>query len=348
MSIAISDQNDRNHTADNRPVALVTGATGAVGPLIVKAILAKGYRVRTLSLDPPSTEDWPTEVETRLGDVTDTVTVKAAMKNAEVVVHLAALLHIIDPVPALQKKYERVNVGGTANVVETACRSGVKKILYFSTIAVYGPSLGRILSEDTPPQPDTYYAKTKLAAEKIVLEAKDSGGRTIGTVLRLGSVYGARMKGNFQRLVSSLAQGRFIPIGKGLNRRTLIYERDVPRAALLALEHPAARGKVFNVSDGCFHTINEIILTIAQALGKKAPKWSLPLGPIRNLTGLIEAFYLWIDRQPPIRRATLEKYTEDMAVDSQRFRNELGFFPEYDLRRGWREAVQEMRSTGVL
>jgi len=88
-------------------------------------------------------------------------------------------------------------------------------VLSLHTIAVYGQSDGRILTEDTPPDPETFYARTKLAAERIVLEAKGADGGQIGTVLRLGAVYGSRIKGNYQRLVQSLARGRFIPVGNG-------------------------------------------------------------------------------------------------------------------------------------
>ena len=97
----------------------------------------------------------------------------------------------------------------------------------------------------------------------------------------LGAVYGSRIKGNYERLTHALARHRFIPIGSGLNRRTLVYDKDVGRAAVLAVSHPAAAGRVFNVTDGTFHTLNEIIESICSALGRKPPRLSLPIGPVR-------------------------------------------------------------------
>jgi nucleoside-diphosphate-sugar epimerase len=194
---------------------LITGATGAVGPLIVNAFHAAGYLIRTLSIDPPPVGIWPDDAEARIGDVTDPLAVQTAMQGVDSVIHLAALLHIVNPPPALQEKYERINVGGTATVVAAAIQAGVRRVVLFSTIAVYGQSDGRILTEDTPPDPDTFYARTKLAAERVVLEAKGVDGGQIGAVLRLGAVYGSRIKGNYQRLVRSLARGRFIPVGNG-------------------------------------------------------------------------------------------------------------------------------------
>jgi UDP-glucose 4-epimerase len=170
----------------------------------------------------------------------------------------------------------------------------------------------------------------------------------LGTVLRLGAVYGSRIKGNYERLVRALARNRFIPIGNGLNRRTLVYDKDVGRAAALTVSHPAAAGQVFNVTDGGFHTLNEIIESVCAALGRKPPRLSLPVGPTRTLIGLIEKGSHAIGLKPPVTRGMIDKYTEDIAVDSSRIRTELGFKPQYDLRSGWQETVQEMRRMGEL
>ena len=289
-------------------------------------------------------ERWPGNIETRIGDVTDPAAVQSAMRGVDAVIHLAALLHIVNPPPELREKYERINVGGTATIVEAAVKAGVKRVVLASTIAVYGPSNGRILNEDSLPRPDTFYAQTKLAAEKIVLNARGADGQPIGTVLRFGAVYGARIKGNYQRLLQSLARGRFIPIGAGRNRRTLVYDKDVARAVVLAVQHPTAAGKTYNVTDGQFHELREIISAICGALGRKPPRFSIPVGPARAVAGIIEDAMQLIGRYSPIGRATIDKYTEDIAVSSEWIQTRLGFVPEYNLAAGWKETVQEMRA----
>jgi UDP-glucose 4-epimerase len=271
-----------------------------------------------------------------------------AMQGVDAVVHMVALLHIVNPPPAMREKYEGVNIGGTATVVEAGIKAGVSRVVLFSTIAVYGASDGCVLNEASPTQPDTFYAQTKLAAEQIVLNARGADGQPLGTVLRLGAVYGSRIKGNYERLTYALARNRFIPIGNGFNRRTLVYDKDVGRAAALAVSHPAAAGRVFNVTDGTFHTLNEIIESICSALGRKPPRLSLPVGPTRTLIGLIEKGSHAIGLKPPITRAIIDKYTEDIAVDGSLIQKELGFVPQYDLKTGWREVVQEMRRMGEL
>ncbi len=362
------------------PCILMTGATGAVGPLVVKALHSEGYSIRTLSLDAPPVGIWPDDIEARMGDVTDASAVQAAMQGVDAVVHMAALLHIVNPPSELREKYERVNIGGTAKVVEAAIKAGVKRVVLFSTIAVYGPSEGRVLNEMSPTHPDTFYAQTKCAAEEIVLNARGADGQPLGTVLRLGAVYGSRIKGNYERLTRALAVGKrgtrlchvphfpphfpFIPVGRGLNRRTLVYDKDVGRAAALAVSHPAAAGRVFNVTDGGFHSLNEIIGSICSALGRRPPRLSLPVGPMRVVAGLIETGYRvmgimgtrsqflaklgQVPTIPPITRETIDKYTEDIAVDGSLIQKELGFVPQYDLKTGWEETVREMREKQEL
>jgi UDP-glucose 4-epimerase len=189
-------------------------------------------------------------------------------------------------------------------------------------------------------------------------------------VLRLGAVYGSRIKGNYERLTRALAGNLgpgnlgtrsripgnsghvpklpsrvphfpFIPVGNGLNRRTLVYDKDVGRAAALAVSHPAAAGRVFNVTDGEFHTLNEIIESICSALGRKPPRLSLPVGPIRALAGLVEKGSRSLGLTPPAIQAMIDKYTEDVAVDCSLIQKGLGFSPQYDLKAGWEETVRE-------
>ena len=159
------------------------------------------------------------------------------------------------------------------------------------------------------------------------------------------AIYGSRIKGNYPSRTSgrTVARRRFIPIGDGRNRRTLIYDRDVAKAALLAVQHPNAAGKVYNVSDGHFHTLKEIIVAICQALGRNPPRLSLSVGTVRLAAGILEDAGRMIGFKSPVGRSTIDKYTEDIAVDGSLIQKELGFMPQYDLKTGWEETIREMR-----
>ena len=156
-------------------------------------------------------------------------------------------------------------------------------------------------------------------------------------------IYVLNIANNVPDSIGSVPRFPFIPIGNGLNRRTLIYDKDVGRAATLAVSHPAAAGRVFNVTDGEFHTLNEIIESICSALGRKPPWFSLPMRPTRTLIGLIEKGSRTIGLKPPITLEMIDKYTEDVAVDGSLIQKELGFAPQYDLKSGWEETIRERR-----
>jgi UDP-glucose 4-epimerase len=330
------------------PLALVTGATGALGPAVVNRLAASGYRVRVYGNAEPTPFLYRAPVEVFTGDIGDRERLRAACDGVSHVAHLAALLHINDPRPELRAEYERVNVGGTQAVVESALRAGVGRVVLLSTIAVYGYNRRIVLTEEVEPHPATMYAETKLAAEKLTLAARCSNGQPLGSVLRLAAVYGARVKGNYSRLVEALARGRFIPIGDGHNRRTLVHEKDVAAAVVLALESPNAAGKVYNVTDGTVNTLREIIAAICLALGRRPPRVRMPVWAARAPLSLADQVAALTRRRLPVSSALLDKYLEDVAVDGRTIMEELGFRPAYDLRAGWQDAVAGMRSAGAL
>jgi len=327
---------------------LVTGATGAIGPTLVRALGAAGHAVRVLARSSPPAGLLPSGVEVVTGELTDAAAVAAAMTRIRWVFHLAAKLHIVNPPPVIHAEYHRVNVEGTRTIVEAAGRAAVERVVFFSTISVYGPSRGGVLSELSPLRPETIYGVTKQAAERVVLDAMTSGQQRIGTVLRLAAVYGPRVKGNYRRLLDAMARGRFVPIGSGANRRTLVFEDDVVRAALLAASHPAAAGEAFNVTDGGLPALRDIIRAIAAALGRTPPRYSLPAAPTRALARVVDRVAHTLGRSSVAIGPALDKYLEDVAVDGRRLRERLGFTPSVALDDGWRRTVEQLRARGEL
>jgi len=326
---------------------VVTGATGAVGPAVVRALQEAGFRVKTFSFDVPHPGDLPATVDVVRGDINDYSAVREVLRGADVVVHMAALLHIDNPSPVLQARYNLINVDGTRSVTQASAEQGVKRLVFFSTINVYGPTSGCMATEETPLKPDSFYAQTKKAGEAIVLGAKAENGEAIGTVLRLGAVYGSRVKGNYRRLAQTLAKGRALPLA-GRNRRTVVYDQDVGRAVCSVVDTPEAAGKVYNVTDGKIHTVQDIFRAISLAAGPTAPRFFLPVLPVR-LAGAIGKTLLSALRLPlPTPLVLLEKYFEDIAVDGSKIQRETPFRPVYDLQRGWQETIRLMREAGDL
>jgi nucleoside-diphosphate-sugar epimerase len=328
-------------------VVLVTGAGGALGPPVLRAFSEAGWSIRSLSRSEAVSFGPGGTVDHVRGDVRDEAPVRQAVRHVDVVVHMAALLHMTNGTEERAAEYRDVNVHGTDVVVRAARDAGVARIVFTSSICVYGAQDGPV-NEETKPSPDSLYASTKYQAEEVVLNARSAEGSRMGVVLRLGAVYGPTVKGNYARLVRSLARGRFVPVGRGLNRRTVVYEDDVAKAILLAASHPAAVGHRFNVTDGSVHTVATITESICRALGRRPPRFSLPPGLGLAAILPVELVFRALGRRPPVSRQTLEKYLEDVAVSGDAIRKELGFSPEWDLDRGWRKTIEGMRRLGRL
>jgi UDP-glucose 4-epimerase len=309
---------------------------------LVRRLQAEGYAVRALLHSRANdAAALPANGEIVFGDITNVNLVSEAVRGVDLVFHLAAKLHIENPPPELTDEYVRVNVEGTRCLVEAAAAAKCERLIFFSTINVYGPTAcGEIVSEDAELHPDSLYAETKVCAEEIVRQLAGT------VVLRAAAVYGPAMKGNFPRLVRAMKKGLPVLVGQGNNRRTMIYVEDLCRAAMVAAEHPAAPGQTFNISDGCVHRLRDVINAISDALGQARSTFRLPEFALRAGAGIIEQSFGVVGKRAPISRATIDKLTEDMAVSSAKIQKQLGFRPQYNLAEGWRETIRLMESRG--
>jgi UDP-glucose 4-epimerase len=322
------------------PLVLVTGATGAVGPAVVARMLAEGMRVRTLTRHAPAPGVLPPTVEAQAGDIADASARARALHGVDRVLHLAGLLHITNPDGQAAADYDGPNAAAAGALGRESLAAGVSRFVLFSTIAVYGDTSGAIVTEDTRPAPATPYARSKLGAERAVLDLRRDGA-PIGVVLRLAAVYGPRVKGNYRSLVRYLASGRPMPVLPGANRRTLVFDEDVARAAALASSHPAAAGRVYNVTDGAIHTLEQITSAICAALGRRPPAVGLPAGFARAATAIARPVLRGPLARIPER---IDKYVEDAAVDGTRLQRELGYAPRVGLRDGWERTVRALQA----
>lgn len=323
-----------------KPRVLVTGASGALGPLLVRGLVKEGYPVKAMVRRKVRPHTFPQGVTTVHGDITRKSDVMHAVADVDIVYHLAAKLHINDPGALLENEYSRTNVDGTRLICRASADAGVTRIVYFSTISVYGSQNGYdVIDETTEPTPLTVYGMTKKAAEDIVLGLENDAQRVEGVVLRLAAVYGSRMKGNYRTLLSAVRKGWFLPVGPGLNRRTLVHESDVVRAAMVAAIHPRAAGGVFNVTDGEVHTLRGILNALYESLGKPGPRWYVPEPLARHGARIADRVLQGAGYNGGRLETFITKYTEDVAVSGDKFIRELAFTPLFDLRGGWKETA---------
>ena len=239
---------------------LVTGGAGFIGSHVVAAALAAGHRVRVL--DDLSTGDKrrvPDTAELVEGDVADPADVAHALDGVTHVAHLAAHRAVprslVTPLDT-----DRANTAGTLNVLEQARLAGaVERVVVTSSSSVYGDAARRPTPEDTPPQPRSPYAVSKLAGEHYArVYAELHGLSTLA--LRLFNVYGPGQPhdGPYAQLVPRVLHDPVFTVdGDGSQSRDLVFVGDVAAAYLAALARGATG--VVNIGTGRGHSVNEVV-----------------------------------------------------------------------------------------
>ncbi len=311
---------------------LVTGAAGFIGSCLCAHLQARGYRVcgSGSSPRPASLHEAVRYVQ---ADICDADTLSRESGPLDAIVHAAAMLHRTQVQAELMAEYRRVNVDGTAAVLDVARRAGGARVIGLSTVAVYGPSEKLlILDEESIPSPRTTYEVTKRDAERLLIASGTA------TVLRLAAVYGAGMKGNYIALLRLLKKGLAVRVGDGSNRRTLVHVADACRAIDRVLQAGVPSG-LYNVTDGQVHTLDDVVSAMAAALGVRPATITVPRGLAFAAAGALDAVGRPFGGDRARFVQAVAKYVEDVAVSGERFMRTFGFAPAYGLAEGWQETA---------
>lgn len=140
-------------------------------------------------------------------------------KDVDVVFHLSALVHQMDG--ASSEEYENVNVSQTLLLAKRAKESGVKHFVFMSTVKVYGEETNSKYSENSICNPEDEYGKSKLKAEKLLLELEDENFKI--SIIRTPIIYGYGVKANIKNLVNLVNKVSILPFGKIENKRSMVY-----------------------------------------------------------------------------------------------------------------------------
>lgn len=308
--------------------AFVTGATGCVGSALTFRLANDGWRVVALVRDRTRAvflTQWP-NVELVEGNLAESETLIAAMRDCQTVFHLAAKVHAAPGTTAAE--FERDNVTGTCNVVAAALENRIERFVFFSTVAVYGDR-DEPTDEITLPAPATDYGKSKLEAERIVLAASEL--KT--TVLRLPVVYGGRDRGNVAKLIEAIRRNRYVIVGDGQNLKSMVAVENVVDAALLVASDERAIGQIFIVTDARAYSQSEIAATIAELLGKRRPI-NLPRWPLLLAGKAADVLENLIGLKLPISSDRVRKLSSNTVFSAAKIERQLGFIPRVALHEG--------------
>jgi nucleoside-diphosphate-sugar epimerase len=253
---------------------LVTGASGLVGYRVAELLAQQGVDVLGVDVRAPAGgAPFPQVV----GDIADLTTVARLLRGRPNVVHAGAVsgpMLLLDDPHAIA----RANLGGAMAVFEAAYRAPVRRIVWMSSIAIYGdqPTLDPI-TEATRPNPQSFYGHTKLAGE-VLLHAYAVRYGLNAVALRLSSVFGPRRQTacGLRAAIEAALDGRPVPVAAaGSSFRQYVHVDDAARSVILALEAPAPARFAYNVTGGSYVTEAEL----AAMIGELLPGLSVAAGP---------------------------------------------------------------------
>lgn len=310
---------------------LVTGAAGFVGvPLCIEAA-SRGHgvcrAVRTAIAGDAAGQ-------CAVGDIGARTDWRAALQGIDVVIHLAARVHVMhetaaDPLVA----FREVNVAGTENLARQAAQAGVKRLVYVSSIKVNGESTlaGQAFREDDSPRPQDAYGISKLEAEQVLRRVEAETGLEV-VIVRPPLVYGPGVKGNFARMLNALQRGIPLPLASVDNRRSLIYVGNLVDALLACAVHAQAAGRTYLVCDGADVSTPALLRMLGEEMSRPAHLFACPPWLLMGAASLAG------------KRGQAERLLGSLSVDGGRIRRELDWQTPFTLQQGLGKTAQWYRN----
>lgn len=254
---------------------LVTGGAGFLGSALVRRLFEMGHSVRVIDdLSAGDPARLPPGVSFTRGDVNDQPRLWTLLQGIDCVYHLAARVSVPESV-RYPRAYNTANVDGTVSVLEAVRDVGVRRVVLASSGSIYGAQQQQPVRESLPPEPDSPYAVSKLAAEQYL--------NTIGRLwdfetvsLRVFNAYGpgqqlpaAHPPVIPQVLRQVLGNGSVVVHGDGTQTRDFVYLDDVVDALVAAGTAPNVNRRVINVGSGVETSINDLIALIGAVTGRE-------------------------------------------------------------------------------
>jgi len=249
---------------------VLIGASGFVGTRLIGLLSEEPqtYELKNVDLLP---SHFFNEV-TVIGDVREQEQMDRELQGADLVVLLAAQ-HRDDVSPV--SLYYDTNVGGMEVTLKAMEKNGVKRIVFFSSVAVYG--LNKHNPDEThPADPFNHYGKSKWQAEEVLQRWYRNHSDWNINIIRPTVIFGERNRGNVYNLLKQIASGRFLMVGKGENKKSMAYVGNIVAFVKYMIDHVTEGYNVFNYIDKPDNDMNHLVAHVSKVLGKHIPATHFP------------------------------------------------------------------------
>lgn len=312
----------------------VTGGTGCLGRPLIEKLLKSGFEIRLLAqphdrIAPQLGE----RVQIITGELNSKDVLTKLTGDCDVVFHLAGKVHTVPKTVSEQDAFYRVNVDGTRDLIQACTNNRVKRMIFFSTVGVYGKEGDFHGDERSLCEPVSVYAKSKLLAERIILDSAKEGGPQ-GVVLRFPVVYGPLDKGNVRKLIRAIRQKRFFYFGDGRCLRSMISSVNAAEAAVKAAFEPVAGSGVFCVTDGRDYQLMELVDAICIALCTEWRPFHVPISAAMGLGKIGDIFETTFRMNFPVSSSTVMKLGRSLTFSCTKAKTLLRYEPVETLSEG--------------
>ena len=317
----------------------VTGGTGFIGGEVVRQLRARGDEVACLVRTPEKGEA-VAELGCALvsGDLGDAAALRSGMEGCDAVVHAAAMYEVGIPAKQHPQMWE-ANVAGTERVMEAALEAKIPRIVYVSTVGVFGNTHKQVVDEsyEHPGKEFTsYYEQTKLEAHKIV--KRMIAERDLPAIIvQPGGVYGPGDTSQVADLLEQFFAGRLPLMPFPELGICLTHVEDIAGGILLALDK-GALGETYVIS-GPATTMREAIETVAAASGRKAPKRAMPVPVLKAMIPFGPLVGKMMGQPPNLRELISSADGVTFWAGYEKAGRELGYSPR-GLEEGLRQTLE--------
>ena len=301
------------------------GASGFVGTRLIELLKQNNYFLQNVD---KKQSRFHSEI-TVIADVLDKNNLVTLLDNTDVVILLAAE-HRDDVTPT--SLYYDVNVGGMRNTLEAMEANGVKRIIFTSSVAVYGLNKNNP-TETYPADPFNHYGKSKWEAEKVLQEWYKVHPDWNINVIRPTVIFGERNRGNVYNLLKQISSGRFLMVGKGNNKKSMAYVGNLVAFIKFLIENKTTGYEVYNYIDKPDFTMNELVDHVSKVLNKHIPSVHYPLW-LGMLGGFCFDVLAFITRRKlTISSVRVKKFCATTQFDATKVQN-TDFRAPYTLAEG--------------
>lgn len=266
---------------------------------------------------------------TEIGDVRIQEEMDAKLKGSDLVVLLAAQHR--DDVEPISLYYD-TNVGGMEVTLKAMDRNGIKRLVFFSSVAVYGLNK-KNPSEEHPADPFNHYGKSKWEAEKVLKEWHASHPDWNINIVRPTVIFGERNRGNVYNLLNQIQSGHFLMVGKGENQKSMAYVGNIVVFVKFMIENVREGYNVFNYIDKPDMTMNKLVVHVSDVLKKHIPAIHFPYWMGMMGGYCFDLLAKVTGNKLTISSVRIKKFCATTQFDSSKAMNS-GFVPPFTLKEG--------------